>query len=193
MNSRMPIAAALRVLRELRTDQIVVTVMGAAREWHKLSDHPLDLRHIPSCMGHTVSLGLGLALSRPEKEVIVLNGDGSMLMSLGSLATIAAAAPPNLTVIVFNNGVYEVTGRQQIAAADRVDFAAMAKAAGIGVAARFLDLDDWRNSAPRLLAETGPRLIELLVEPISGEDLAVPVGRPLPERLEEFRLALQQD
>ena len=191
MTSRMLVQDALKILRDLRTDQIVVTCMGPAREWHKLSDHPLDLRHIPSCMGHTASLGLGLALAQPEREVIVLNGDGSMLMSLGSLVTIAAAAPPNLTVIVFNNGVYEVTGRQRTPAADRVDFAAMAAAAGIDCAARIDSIDVWRRDAAALLAQPGPRFIELLIEPVAGDELAVPLGRPLPKRVEEFRQALQ--
>jgi thiamine pyrophosphate-dependent acetolactate synthase large subunit-like protein len=186
----MRIEEALAVLRDLRTNQIVVTCMGPAREWHKLSDHPLDLRHIPSCMGHTASIGLGLALARLDRQVIVLNGDGSMLMSLGSLATIAAANPPNLTVIVFNNGVYEVTGRQRTPAANLVDFAAMAAAAGIDCTARFDSIADWRKAAEPLLVQPGPRLIELLVEPVAGEDLAVPRGRPLPERVAAFRSAL---
>jgi thiamine pyrophosphate-dependent acetolactate synthase large subunit-like protein len=190
MTARMQIQDALAVLRELRTDQVVITVMGAAREWHKLSDHPLDLRHIPSCMGHAPSIGLGLALARPQREVIVLNGDGSMLMSLGSLVTIAAEAPTNLTVIVFHNGVYEVTGRQRIPGVRGVDFTAMAKAAGFPQAARFGRLEDWRSAAARLLASPGPRFIELLIEPVTGDDLVVPLGRPLPERLEEFRRAL---
>lgn len=188
----MNVAEALAVLRDLRRDQIVVTTMGAAREWHQLSDNPLDLRHIPSCMGHTTSLGLGLALARPRREVIVLSGDGSLLMSLGSLATIAAAAPPNLTVIVCNNGVYEVTGGQPVPAADRVDYAALATAVGIATAARFSEVRAWRQALAELLAAPGPRLIELLVAPVLGDDLAVPLGRPLPERLADFRRALEE-
>src|SRR5207302_10538705 len=62
-----------------------------AREWQTISRHPLDFCHAPSCMGHTSAIGLGLALAQPSRHVIVLNGDGSMLMSLGNLVTIAAA------------------------------------------------------------------------------------------------------
>ncbi len=87
----MPLVPALEVLRDLRRDQIVVTTMGSAREWPRLSQHPLDFHYIPSAMGHAPMLGLGLALAQPSREVIAFNGDGCMLMSLGCLVTIAAS------------------------------------------------------------------------------------------------------
>src|SRR3990172_5897169 len=95
-----------------RTDQVVVTTMGSIREWSRVSRHPLDFHYIPSAMGQGSSLGLGIALARPERRVIVLNGDGSMLMNLGSLVTIAAQGPRNYYLNVFDNGVYEITGGQ---------------------------------------------------------------------------------
>src|SRR5579862_8847948 len=96
---------ALVVVRDLRRDHdVVVATMAAARDWMAMGSHPLDFIFVPSCMGHATSLGLGLALAQPQRRVIVLNGDGSMLMNLGSLATITAAAPPNLTVILLDNG-----------------------------------------------------------------------------------------
>ena len=62
----MPLVPALEVFRQVRTDQIVVTTMGAAREWHKLSQHPLDLNYFPSSMGQAPSIALGLALAQPQ-------------------------------------------------------------------------------------------------------------------------------
>ena len=115
--SRMPLVPALKVLVVLRAQRIVVTTMGSAREWPKLSNHPLDFHYIPSAMGEAPALGLGLALAKPDREVLVVNGDGAMLMNLGALVTIVASRARNITLVVLNNGVYEVTGGQQTAAA----------------------------------------------------------------------------
>src|SRR5580704_11862629 len=120
---RMPLVPALEVVRDRRRDQIVVTTMGSAREWPRLSQHPLDFHYIPSAMGHAPMLALGLALAQPARETIVLNGDGCTLMSLGCLVTIVASGAKNLTLILLENGVYEVTGGQGTAAAQaHVDF-----------------------------------------------------------------------
>src|SRR2546423_7588499 len=112
-SSRIPLVSALEVLLRLRTDQVVVTTMGSAREWPRLSNHPLDFHYIPSAMGQAPSIGLGLALSQPAREVIVFTGDGSLLMNLGCLATLAASGAKNLTLVALDNGVYEVTGGPQ--------------------------------------------------------------------------------
>ena len=92
--SRMPLVPALEVVHRLRTNQIVVTSMGTAREWPRFSNHPLDFHYVPSSMGQVTSIGLGLALARPDREVIVFTGDGSLLMNLGCLVTIAASSKP---------------------------------------------------------------------------------------------------
>ena len=91
---RIALVSALQVLHDLRRDQVIVTTMGAAREWMRLSDHPLDFHYVPSTMGGGIPLALGIALSRPGHDVIVLSGDGSLLMSLGSLVTVAANNVP---------------------------------------------------------------------------------------------------
>jgi phosphonopyruvate decarboxylase len=111
---RMPLTGAVAVVRQRRgPEDIVVSSMGNARAWMALGPlHELDLVLVPSAMGHATSMGLGLALAQPARRVIVLSGDGSLLMNLGSLVTIAAEAPANLVVVVFVNGVYEVTGAQ---------------------------------------------------------------------------------
>src|SRR6187401_2560472 len=110
---------ALAVLHRVRCDrQIVIPTMAAAREWMTLGTHPLDLIYAPSAMGQAPALGLGVALAQPDRQVIVLNGDGCMLMNLGCLVTITAANPRNYVLIVCDNSVYEVTGRQLTAAAD---------------------------------------------------------------------------
>jgi phosphonopyruvate decarboxylase len=149
--------------------------MASAREWMVLGTQPLDFVFVPSSMSQAPSLGLGLALARPDLRVIVANGDGSMLMNLGSLVTITAAAPPNLVVIVFSNGVYEVTGAQPTpgSAAGRtdradVDFVAMARACGFRSVFRFAAVDGWREGLPGALAARGPTFVLLDVDPVPG-------------------------
>jgi sulfopyruvate decarboxylase subunit beta len=164
----MRLRPAVEVVRRARHDRdIVVTTMGSAREWMELGAGPLDLVFVPSAMGHATSIGLGLALAQPTRRVFVCNGDGSMLMNLGSLVTIAAAAPPNLTVAVFDNGVYEVTGAQPTPrAASGTDFAAIAGGAGFRSSHRFSDVNAFDGAFGRIVTEPGPHFFALDVEPV---------------------------
>lgn len=185
----MPFVPALEILRDLRRDEIVVTTMGTAREWPRLSNHPLDFHFIPSAMGHAPVLGLGLALAQPGREVIAFNGDGCMLMSLGCLVTVVASGARNLTVIVLENGVYEVTGGQKTAAAGQaVDFAAVARASGFSSIAVFDDLEVWRLAARGALAAPGPRFLVLRVSRVEDPILNVP--GPMRVRIPRFRESL---
>jgi sulfopyruvate decarboxylase subunit beta len=190
----MPMADALRVLVPLREERIVVTTMGAAREWPKLSQHPLDFHYIPSAMGEAPALALGLALAQRDREVLILNGDGAMLMNLGSLVTIVASGAQNLTLVVLDNGIYEVTGGQQTPAAclpppARVDFAGLARAAGFVSVATFNGLEDWQRQAADTLRLNGPRFIVLAVEPV-GPDYHLESPGPIAERVARFQRAL---
>jgi sulfopyruvate decarboxylase subunit beta len=173
---RMPLPGAIAALHGARgEDDVVITTMGAAREWMALGTSPLDFVFLPSSMGQATSLGLGIALARPDRRVIVANGDGSMLMNLGSLVTIAAAAPRNLVVIVLANGVYEVTGAQPIPGSPTahspgvsVDFIGLARAAGIRTVFRFSDVADWTAKLRVVLRAEGPVFVLLDVAPVPG-------------------------
>src|SRR6476620_568111 len=105
---------ALEVLAAHRGNHIVITTMTAVGMWPALSDTPLDFAYMPSAMGHGPALGQGLALAQPGRGVIVVNGDGGMLMSLGSLVTLANH-PANVYLLVMDNELYEVTGGQRTA------------------------------------------------------------------------------
>src|ERR1700680_3210117 len=94
---------ALEVLAVHRGERIVITTMSSVGLWPQLSNSPLDFSYIPSAMGHGPDLGLGLALAQPERGVLVVSGDGSLLMNLGSLVTIANN-PANLFVVIIDNG-----------------------------------------------------------------------------------------
>src|SRR5215813_9892486 len=119
----MPAKEALVAVHQSRgARDVVVTTMATSRDWMTLPQSPLDVVFVPSAMGHATSLGLGMALAQPARRVIVRNGEGSMLMNLGSLVSIAGARTQNLVVIVFDNGVYEVTGAQPTPASNSVNF-----------------------------------------------------------------------
>lgn len=168
---------------------VVVTTMSPARDWMTLPPHRLDLVLVPSAMGHATSIGLGLALAQPERRVIVCNGDGSMLMNLGSLVTITAARAVNLVVLVFDNGVYEVTGAQPIPSPGAVDFVAIARGSGFASVFEYSDVDQWRDDVERVLNAPGPTLALLHVEAVVG----IPGPRspgPAPERARRLSDAL---
>lgn len=154
---------AARVVAANRGDALVVITMTTIFAWPEDDDAP-KIRCAP-LMGGASSIGLGLALARPDKRVVVCDGDGSLLMQLGALATIAGAAPTNLVHLVFDNGVlYEGGGRLPIANARRVDFAAMAIAAGYRSACVVRTAEELSTGVSDALAGDGPSLIQLQIE-----------------------------
>ena len=111
------------------TDEIVVATYSSAVEWNELNPRVLNYFSM-GAMGLASSHGLGLALGRPDKRIVVLDGDGSLLMNLGSLVTIGAAAPKNLVHFVCNNGCYEANGGHPIPN-PKVDFSGLARVGGL--------------------------------------------------------------
>lgn len=193
-------AQLLEGLARHRTDEVVVTTMSSARPWGHLSDSALDFASIDSAMGHGADLALGIALARPARKVICLNGDGSMLMTLGTLATVVGAAPLNLILFVCDNGTFEITGNQPVPGAGRVDHAALAEAAGFRNVFRFDDARDYVESLPDILGALGPTFVHALVKPGSegpigrGPDQEVAYLRPsLSESARALRSALETD
>jgi thiamine pyrophosphate-dependent acetolactate synthase large subunit-like protein len=160
---------ALQVLAHTRADdEIVVSNQMSARIWSHFSARALDFPYLSSTMGGAIPLGLGLAIARPDLWVTVLSGDGSLLMNLGCLATVAACEAGNLTIAVMENGMYEVTGGQKTAG-DRCDFAAMARAAGFPTAHAVWCLSEWRALAEERRRQPGPRLYALKVDRVRSE------------------------
>ena len=139
---------------------IVVAVYQSCFDWLVLN--PRDLNYVSvGAMGQASSHALGLALANPERRVFVFDGDGSLLMNLGSLVTIAAAGVTNLYHFVFVNRVYEVNGAHPLPGADKIDFAAMARAAGYADAASFENLDRFRAALLDFLTTPGPKMAAL--------------------------------
>jgi thiamine pyrophosphate-dependent acetolactate synthase large subunit-like protein len=153
----------LRVLARHVTDEIVVSTYSSAVDWLDLGERALNYFSV-GAMGLDSSHALGLALGRPDRRVICLQGDGSLLMNLGCLVTIAAAAPKNLVHFVVQNGTYEANGMHPIPNAD-LDFAAMARAAGIAHVHDFVDLANFEQQAGHVVKQAGPVFATLRVEP----------------------------
>jgi sulfopyruvate decarboxylase subunit beta len=161
----------LRMLAARRTDEVVITTMTATLQWPLVSSHPLDFDFLAFGMGHASDFGLGLALARPERKVIVLKGDGGLLMSLGSLVTMGRYAPPNLLVMLLENRSYEMTGGQPLA--PDADFVALARGAGIDKVERIEDVTTFEEELPRLLKEPGPHFVVL---PVTNSEPLPPVA-----------------
>jgi len=155
----------LQPIARRRTDEVVVTTMSTVRPWGRLSDHALDFASADSAMGHAADLALGIALARPERKVICLNGDGSMLMSLGTLVTIVGAGVQNLVLFVVDNGGYEITGHQPVAGAGRTDFARLARAAGFARAYSFDSAGEYERALDDVLTSDGPVFVRAGVQP----------------------------
>jgi sulfopyruvate decarboxylase subunit beta len=153
----------LKALARHVTDaDIVLPVYSTAFDWIDIRPHPLNyLSH--GAMGLASSHALGLALGRPDKRVIVLDGDGSLLMNLGSLVTIAAVAPPNLIHFVCENGTYEANGGHPIPGREQVDFAGFARSAGYRAVYEFSDLKVFEQQVGAVLAEPGPVFADLKI------------------------------
>lgn len=122
------------------TDEIVVCNIGfPSRELYEINDREKNFYMIGS-MGLASSIGFGLALAKPEEDVVVIDGDGSLLMNMGSLVTIFANNPRNLTWIVIDNGAYGSTGNQDTYA-QLIDLADIAKSVGFKNSHNFKDID----------------------------------------------------
>lgn len=176
----------LQPLAALRTDEVVITCMSVTRPWGLLSDHELDFASADSAMGHAADLALGIAMAQPQRRVICLNGDGSMLMSLGTLVTIVEAGVTNLILFVCVNGTYEITGNQPIPGAGRVDFAAMARAAGFARVFEFDDAAAYERQLDEVLSAPGPTFVCVHGEPGTEG----PIGRKPEEQARYLQVSL---
>lgn len=171
---------AVSTLLAHRRDGLLVTGLGSAT-WDAAAAGDSDRNfYLWGGMGGAVSVGLGLALARPDHAVLVLTGDGEMLMGLGSLSTVARKAPVNLSIAVLDNGRYGETGMQASATdpaqeGSATDLAAVARACGIDNAASIASLGDLAHAAPSLFARSGPMFRTLAIR---AED----PPRVLPER-----------
>jgi thiamine pyrophosphate-dependent acetolactate synthase large subunit-like protein len=151
----------LAAMAARRTDEIVVYTMSTCIEWPQLSDSPLNF-YVGGAMGYASSVALGIALARPDRRVWVFDGDGSLLMNLGSTATLPAVGASNLVHFVMRNGVYQLTARVPTPDRGVVHFEHVARGAGHRRTARVADLTELGAA---LDGDASPTFVEVLVRP----------------------------
>jgi thiamine pyrophosphate-dependent acetolactate synthase large subunit-like protein len=162
-----------RLVRLLDTEPVIANLGKNTYDLFAAADRPQNF-YTWGAMGSVSSIGLGLALARPDLRVVVLDGDGSLLMNLGSLATIALGRPANLVHIVYDTGTYETTGGQASHTAGPTDLAAVGRGAGLSSVETVEDLEQFERVARRALAEPGPWLI---VAKVAGTSATAKVPR----------------
>ena len=169
---RLDRRAAIRVLLAERGDLLVVTGLGSTTyDAASVADDERNF-YLWGAMGGAAMVGLGLAIARPDRPVLVVTGDGDTLMGLGSLATVGVQAPPNLAIAVFDNGRYAETGMQPSHTDSAVDLVGVARSCGIAAAIDITDeaaLADFARRVQRkemtlfarvaILAEEPPRVL----------------------------------
>ena len=159
---------AINVLaRLLKKERVVATTGFTSRDLQACDDRPGNFYMIGS-MGLAASLGLGLALSRPGRRVVVFDGDGSVLMGLGALATIGALQPDNLVHVVFDNGVFASTGNQSTCSGV-VALDALASAAGYKTVQRAGSETDLREIWRQMEDRPGPLFLLVKCQPNPGK------------------------
>jgi len=138
---------------------------GASRDAAALTDDGANLYTMAGTMGAAVPMGLGIALSAPERKVAVINGDGEMLMGLGSLVTVAGAGPRNLTIVCEDNAMHGETGGQKGHTAGVTDLEAIARGAGISSTLAISQPGEIAEAAAFIAEAPGPRFLLVRVLP----------------------------
>ena len=145
-------------------DALVVTGLGSSTyDVFAAGDRDTNY-YLWGAMGGAAPLGLGLALAQPDKSVVVITGDGEQLMGIGSLATIGARQPRNLTIVVLDNGVYGETGMQKSHTSLGTDLVAVAQGCGISDAFAVESEAECEAVAARVKARRGPTFVRVLIE-----------------------------
>jgi thiamine pyrophosphate-dependent acetolactate synthase large subunit-like protein len=160
-----------RLTKALRHEEAVIGGIGNTNfDLWAASRRPQNFYMLGS-MGLTCPIALGVALAQPRRRVIALEGDGSLLMQLGSLATIAMLAPKNLSIIVWDNGCYQITGSQPTATRSGADIVAIARGAGISRSVWAADEVDFEHLVSAHLTDEGPSLIAARIDESPATDV----------------------
>lgn len=179
---------AVRIIAEKakKDGSLLISNIGIpCKELYHVCDMPRNFYMLGS-MGLASSIGLGLSLAKPQRHVMTIEGDGSMLMNLGSLATIASQHPQNYLLVIIDNGTYGSTGDEPTATSMYTDLAAVAKGAGI----REVYKKDNPESLIQLLEEVKSGVIVVKVHPGNAQ---VPVIDMCPEAILERFMAETAD
>jgi phosphonopyruvate decarboxylase len=182
-DQRMNREEALEIILEnLDDNSIIVSTTGkTSREIFEIREirgqtHEQDFLTVGS-MGHCSSIALGIALAKPHREVVCIDGDGAMLMHLGSLTSIASMKPKNFRHILMNNEVHESVGGQETAAKN-LDLSAIVEAVGSSKVFKAATPNDLKTNITNFITCSGPSFLEVKIKPGSREDLGRPTVKP---------------
>jgi phosphonopyruvate decarboxylase len=165
------ITAVPAIIGDHRDFLFIGGLAGTARDLAALTDDGAHCYVLAGAMGAAVMMGLGLALARPEKKVLVATGDGELLMNVGALATVAVLNPPNLSILCVDNGHYGETGYQKSHTCLGVDLEQMARGAGIQATCSVETEGEIARGARMLREAKGSCFVLLRVKPTDGPKL----------------------
>ncbi|MBI4339764.1 MAG: thiamine pyrophosphate-binding protein [Chloroflexi bacterium] len=161
----MSLEDGLRLVERLRQGAVVVTCEENTLPWAKVSrSKELDIP-FPDAVGKGVSLGLGIALARPDKKVVVVDTDGALLANLGAMATVAGKEPANLVHFLVQDGIYAFRGGVPIPDIGKLSFASLARGAGYTSVYEFSDLEELALQVEEVMNAPGPVFVCLKVRP----------------------------
>ena len=153
-----------RLVALLKRDEAVIGGIGNANfDLWETGQRPQNFYMLGS-MGLTIPIALGVAIAQPNRHVVALEGDGSLSMQLGCLSTMAVQAPKNLTMVVWDNGIYQITGSQPTASKSTADIVAIARGAGLANSAWAADEGEFEKLMARALDGGGPTLIAARID-----------------------------
>ena len=187
----IPSLEAIKAINNRRRDAVVVSATAALREWGSVSHRrELDM-DLSDCMDKAPSVGLGIALGRPDRKVLVLDCDSTLRTNLGSLITVGTAAPRNLVHILFEDSAHISTDGLPIPGLDRINFRALAEDGGYLKTYQFDNLEDLVISLQEVLEGDGPTFVSLKV--VHDRDMPGYPTRSMEESLKSVKDALEQD
>lgn len=157
-----------RLIAKLKHEEAVVGGIGNTNFDLWAAGHRPQNFYMLGSMGLAFPIALGVALAQPDRRVFALEGDGSLLMQLGALSTIAALKPKNLIMIVMDNGIYQITGAQPTPAAGVADLVAIALGSGLANSAWAADEEDFERLADAAMSVDEPSLIALRIDDKPG-------------------------
>ncbi|MBR0743654.1 hypothetical protein JQ582_06955 [Bradyrhizobium japonicum] len=157
-----------RLIAKLKHEEAVIGGIGNTNFDLWAAGHRPQNFYMLGSMGLAFPIALGVALAQPDRRVFALEGDGSLLMQLGALATIAALKPKNLIMIVMDNGIYQITGAQPTPAAGVADIVAIATGSGLANSAWAADEEDFERLVDEAMSASEPSLIAVRIDDKPG-------------------------
>ncbi|MBR0848633.1 hypothetical protein JQ543_12845 [Bradyrhizobium diazoefficiens] len=157
-----------RLIARLKHEEAVIGGIGNTNFDLWAAGHRPQNFYMLGSMGLAFPIALGVALAQPDRRVFALEGDGSLLMQLGALSTIAALKPKNLVMIVMDNGIYQITGAQPTPAAGIADIVAIAAGSGLANSAWAADEEDFERLVEQAISASAPSLIAVRIDDKPG-------------------------